>query len=538
MGSYLNSITAYTLYKSETVKPYFIDKTLLLSQLFPLVNAGNSYICVTRPRRFGKTVMANMIAAFFSKAKASEDIFDTCKIAKSSEYDKYRNQYSVIHISFNDLPKRCNSYEEYIERIEKRLVKDIRREYPGAEISEEDAVWDILNEIYEQDVNARFVFVFDEWDFIFHQEFVTEQNKREYLLFLRNLLKDRPYVLLAYITGILPIAKYSSGSELNMFMEYTMISEEKFSDSFGFTDSEVDQLYERYRTDTENAKVSREGLRIWYNGYHTFSGESVYNPRSVVFALTNNNLASYWTSSGPYDEIYYYIEHNIADVRNDLALMVAGESVPAKIQEYAATSMKLTTRDEIFSAMVVYGFLNYENGKVSIPNKELMDKFEMMLRKEASLGYVYRLAHESERMLYATLHGDTETMNEILEYVHNTEVPLLSYNHETELSAIVNLIYLAARDFYRVEREEKAGIGYVDFIFYPYDKTADCIILELKVDHTPEEAIEQIVEKKYAMRFEGKLGETSRYTGRILAVGIGYSKETKMHDCKVQIIER
>lgn len=538
MGSYLNSTTAYTLYKSETAKPYFVDKTLLLSQLFPLVNAGNNYICVTRPRRFGKTVMANMIAAFFSKSKAADDIFAPCKISGNPEYDKYKNQYSVIHISFNDLPKRCNSYEEYIERIEKRLVKDIRREYPNVEISEEDAVWDILNEVYEEDMNARFIFVFDEWDFIFHQEFVTEQNKREYLLFLRNLLKDRPYVLLAYITGILPIAKYSSGSELNMFMEYTMISEEKFSDSFGFTDSEVDQLYERYQNNTEPAKVSREGLRIWYNGYHTFSGESVYNPRSVVFALTNNNLASYWTSSGPYDEIYYYIERNIADVRNDLALMVAGEAVPAKIQEYAATSMNLTTRDEIFSAMVVYGFLNYEKGKVSIPNKELMDKFEIMLRKEASLGYVYRLAHESERMLYATLHGDTKTMNEILEYVHNTEVPLLSYNHETELSAIVNLIYLAARDYYRVEREEKAGIGYVDFIFYPYDKKADGIILELKVDHTPEEAIEQILEKKYAMRFQGKLGEKSQYTGKILAVGIGYSKDTKKHDCKVYIIER
>lgn len=538
MGIYLNGTTAYTLYKSETVKPYFVDKTLLLSQLFPLVNAGNSYICITRPRRFGKTVMANMIAAFFSKSKAADDIFAGCKIAENTEYDQYKNQYSVIHISFNDLPKRCNSYEEYIERIERRLVKDIRKEYPDVEISEEDAVWDILNEVYAQDMDARFIFVFDEWDFIFHQEFVTEQDKKEYLLFLRNLLKDRPYVLLAYITGILPIAKYSSGSELNMFMEYTMISEEKFSDSFGFTDSEVDQLYERYRNNTENAKVSREGLRVWYNGYHTFSGESVYNPRSVVFALTNNNLASYWTSSGPYDEIYYYIERNIADVRNDLALMVSGEAVPAKIQEYAATSMNLTTRDEIFSAMVVYGFLNYENGKVSIPNKELMDKFEMMLRKESSLGYVYRLAHELERMLYATLHGDTETMNEILEYVHNTEVPLLSYNHETELSAVVNLIYLAARDFYHVEREEKAGIGYVDFIFYPYDKTADCMILELKVDHTPEEAIEQIIEKKYAMRFEGKFGETSQYTGRILAVGIGYSKDTKKHDCKVQIIER
>lgn len=534
MGIYLNGTTAYTLYKSETVKPYFIDKTSLLAQLFPLVNEGNNYICITRPRRFGKTVTANMIAAFFSKAKNANDIFEKRTISENPDCKKYQNKYSVIHISFNDLPKRCSSYEEYIERIENRLIKDICLEYPDIEISKDEAVWDILNEIYAYDINARFIFVFDEWDFIFHQEFVSEQDKREYLLFLRNLLKDRPYVLLAYITGILPIAKYSSGSELNMFMEYTMISEEKFSDSFGFTDSEVDELYKRYKKNTEQIKVSREGLRAWYNGYHTFRGESVYNPRSVVFALMNNNLASYWTSSGPYDEIYYYIERNIDDVRNDLALMVSGEAVPAKIQEYAATSMNLTTRDEIFSAMVVYGFLNYENGKVSIPNKELMDKFSAMLRKESSLGYVYRLAHESERMLYATLHGDIKTMNEILEYVHDTEGLLLSYNHETELSAIVNLIYLAARDQYRVEREEKAGVGYVDFIFYPYDKTADCLILELKVDYTPEEAIQQIIDKKYAMRFSGKLGEEKMYTGRILAVGIGYDKKTKKHDCKVQ----
>ena len=538
MGIYLNGTAAYTLYKSETVKPYFVDKTLMLEQLFPIINEGNNYICITRPRRFGKTVMANMIAAFFSRAKNANDIFSKCKISANKDYMKYQSQYAVIHISFNDLPKRCNSYQEYIDRIENRLIRDLRREYPNLEITEDEAVWDVLSEIYASDMNARFIFVFDEWDFIFHQDFVTEQDKREYLRFLRSLLKDRPYVLLAYITGILPIAKYSSGSELNMFMEYTMISEEKYSDSFGFTDPEVDELYQRYEENTAHRNVSRDGLRLWYNGYHTFRGESVYNPRSVVFALTNNNLASYWTSSGPYDEIYYYIEHNIDDVRNDLALMIAGEAVPAQIQEYAATSMKLTTRDEIFSAMVVYGFLNYENGKVSIPNKELMDKFAAMLRKESSLGYVYRLAHESERMLYATLHQDTKTMNEILEYVHNTEVPLLSYNHETELSAIVNLIYLAARDLYRVEREEKAGVGYVDFIFYPYDQTADCLILELKVDHTPEEAIQQIIDKNYALKFQGKIGEKPLYTGKILAVGIGYDKKTKVPACKVQELFR
>ena len=120
----------------------------------------------------------------------------------------------------------------------------------------------------------------------------------------------------------------------------------------------------------------------------------MYNPRSVVAALTNNNLGNYWTSSGPYDEIFYYIQKNVDEVRNDLALMVAGEPVPAKVREYAASSMNLSTREEIYSAMVVYGFLSYEDGRVCIPNKELMEKFDEILQKESSLGYVYRLAIE------------------------------------------------------------------------------------------------------------------------------------------------
>lgn len=537
MGIYLNSKTAYILYKGETQNPYFVDKSEMLEELFPLVNRGNSHICITRPRRFGKTVMANMIAAFFSKGCDANDIFQNLAIAKSPEYEKYRNKFSVIHISFNDIGSRCNTYEQYMEQLQKRLVRDLIREYPGVELDHEMDVIDILRYINAEDPTVRFIFVLDEWDFIFHQEFVNEKEKREYLQFLRSLLKDRPYVLLAYMTGILPIAKYSSGSELNMFVEFSMAKSPAFSDYFGFTEAEVSELYARYLSICKEPRITIEGLRNWYDGYHTAAGERVYNPRSTVLALSYNNLENYWTSSGPYDEIYYYIENNVDDVRDDLALMASGEAIPAKIKEYAATSMNLQTRDEIFSAMVVYGFLSYENGKVSIPNKELMEKFTDMLQKESSLGYVYRLAKESDRMLRATLDRDTETMTEILELVHDTETPLLNYNHETELTAVVNLVYLSARDSYRIEREDKAGKGYVDFIFYPEtDRGADCIILELKVGFTPDEAINQIKEKQYALKFKGKAGENPKYSGKILAVGISYDRKTKKHSCKIETL--
>ena len=540
MGMYLNSISPYYLYKSEFSRPYFVDKSEVLKDLIPFVFQGNSYICVTRPRRFGKTVMANMIGAFFGKGEDASEIFDNLKISQEENYRNHLNQHNVIYIDFSVVDDECTSYKEYIEAIKETLKSDLHLAYPDVAFREKSSVREDLTRIFTEK-KERFLFVLDEWDAVFHMPFIKEEDKQSYLLFLKGLLKDKPYVSLAYMTGILPIAKYSSGSELNMFIEYTMGTEAKFGDDFGFSDAEVDMLYQRFLKNCEEKgetpAVTREGLRYWYDGYYTKSGEKMYNPRSVAASLSNNNLGSYWTSSGPYDEIFYYVEHNVADVRKDLALMVAGEGVTSKIQEYAATSMNLSTREEILSAMVVYGFLSYYKGKVYIPNKELMDKFDEMLRKEPSLGYVYQLAKESERMLQATLHGDTETMEEILAFAHNTETPLLSYNNETELSAIVNLVYLSARDRYRVEREDKAGTGFVDFIFYPEEKGDTGIILELKIDHTPEEAIKQIRDKQYVLRFKGKLGEKPKVTGRILAVGISYDRKTKEHHCKVEDLQ-
>lgn len=536
MGIYLNGEDPYFMYKSETLKPYFVDKSQMLAELIPLVQEGNHFICITRPRRFGKTVMANMIGAFFSCAHDAGDIFNSLDIAASSDYRKNLNQHDVIYIDFSEMDDECQSYTSYICNIKELLREDLHTAYPEVFFRGNSSLSEDLKRVYMH-THRKFIFVLDEWDAVFHIPFFNDSDRQSYLRFLKNLLKGKAYVSLAYMTGILPIQKYSSGSELNMFLEYTMATEEKFSRYFGFTEQEVDMLFSRYQKTEAAPKFSREDLRKWYDGYHIMSGEHIYNPRSVAASLTNNNLGNYWTSSGPYDEIFYYIEKNVDDVRDDLALMAAGIKVPAQVREYAAVSMNLGTKNEIFSAMAVYGFLSYENGFVQIPNKELMDQFDDMLKKEPSLGYVNQLARESDKMLRATLEGDTDTMLSILEHAHNTEIPLLSYTSEADLTALVNLVYLSARDSYRVEREDKAGSGYVDFIFYPErDVRDDCIILELKVDHTPEEAIRQIKDRKYALRFEPRLGETPRYTGRILAVGIAYDRGEKKHGCKIEVL--
>ena len=390
MGFYLNNAAPGALYKSETESPYFVDKSQLLEELIPFVQQGNKHICITRPRRFGKTVMANMIGAFFGKGSDTQDIFDALQISSSPLYKDNLNHYNLIYIDFSKMPAECSSYTSYISRIEKRLKTDLLKDFPDVECSMEDALWDILDSIFDVYHGQKFLFVMDEWDYIFHRDFILDKDRKGYLQFLSNLLKDHAYVSMSYMTGILPISKYSSGSELNMFMEFKMTSMEIFGEYFGFTDEEVDVLYDKYLHLCKDPQVSRDGLREWYDGYFTASGRRLYNPRSVVMALRFNQLSNYWTSSGPYDEIFYYIRNDIEHIRDDLALMISGEGIDA-----------------------------------------------------------------------------------------------------------------------RVEREDKAG-------------------------HSPEEAIWQIREKQYALRFRGKPGEKERYTGQILGVGISYDKDTKEHHCKIE----
>ena len=533
MGMFLNSRVPYDAYQVAAAGKYFMDKTALLQELFLSMNTTERFLCITRPRRFGKSVMANMVGAFFGKAEDSRQIFSQLEIATDPYFERHLNRHNIIYIDFSKVPEKCTTYDAYITRILDGLKKDLFQEYPDLQIDTEKAVWDILNMIC-QEKNEKYIFVIDEWDAPFHMDFITEQDQKEYLLFLKSLLKGEVYVELAYMTGVLPIAKYSSGSELNMFLEYDMATSVRFSEFFGFLDSEVDTLYQRYRTITRNPKIAREDLKNWYDGYHTAGGDLIYNPCSIVCALTDNQVRNYWTSSGPYDEIFYYVRNNVEEVRDDIVLMIAGEGIDVEIQNYAATAMKLHTKDEIYSAMVIYGLLTYEDGKVFIPNREIMDQFRLLLMSKESFGYVYNLARESEKMLKATIAGDTNTMSQILKYAHDSESPIFSYNNEIELSAVVNLVYLAARDRYQVEREEKAGEGYADFIFYPERKNADALILELKVDASPEEAIAQIKKKNYALRLMGKLGEKQKYTGRILAVGISYDRKTKEHFCRVE----
>ena len=489
----------------------------MASSSHQLLNTSDKYVCITRPRRFGKSSIASMIGAYYSKAVKSKEIFDNLKISSSETYIENLNKYNVISISFNEIPDNMKSYDDYINMIRTQLIRDITEKYTYIKA---DRYFNISSML--MDTQEKFIFIFDEWDYIFNNNMFVE-NQNDFLEFLRNLLKDQPYVYLCYMTGVLPIKKYSSGSALNMFDEYTFLKDRSFGEYFGFTE------YETLELCNKNGKLRFEEVEAWYNGYLTATGIRIYNPRSVVKALKNNYCESYWTNTGAMDEVVEYLKYNTLDICDDVIEMVSGEEIDITInEEFRAGQRAPRTKKEIYSAMIVLGFLSYYDGYLKIPNKELMQEFEKAL-EDKSFGYVSKIIENSKNMLKATVNGDTDTIKSILHDIHNSEIPILQYNDENSLSCVLTLAYLAARDTYRIEREEKSGKGYADFTFHPRRKNDTAFIVELKKDESPEVAINQIKKKEYVEKFKRENNNHS-----ILAVAICYDSKIKEHYCKIE----
>lgn len=371
--NYLNTKKQTILFEEIVKNPFYVDKSLLIDEISKRICTNNKYICITRPRCFGKTVNANMLGAYYTKGYKNRYLFQGLNIECTDNYEKHLNKHNVITIDFSQIPDFCESYREYMKSIIKKLRSDLEKKYKN--IKEED--YDSISDMFHH-TGERFIFILDEWDAIFYRSFMKREDKSEYLLFLRSLLKDQPYVELAYMTGVLPIAKYSSGSELNMFAEYNFINDNIFDKYFGFCEKEVQRLCQMSST------ISYQEMKSWYDGYYTSNGQHLFNPRSINMALLNGVCRNYWTETGPMNEIAVCIEHNIDEVRDDIVKMVSNIPIEIELEVYSAIEQQLNTRDEILSAMVVYGFLSYYKDSLCIPNHELMEKFQKVLQEKVS----------------------------------------------------------------------------------------------------------------------------------------------------------
>ena len=514
---YLDTDIPVELFQRVLKKKIYVDKSMLIDKFNDVIGSEDCYYCITRPRRFGKTINAAMLSAYYTKGYDTHELFENLKIAKTASFEEHINKHHVIYIDFSSVPQNCNSYEQYITSIYEKVKSDLI-DYYNIKVRKTD---DSLSTLFYA-TKDNFIFIMDEWDSIFYKKFMTDENKKEYLEFLRGLLKSKTYVELAYMTGVLPIAKYSSGSELNMFDELNFMNDDEYDLYFGFHEDEVKELC------NQMSSIGYEELKYWYDGYYTSEGKSLFNPRSVSLALQKGKCKNYWTETGPMNEIAEYIEHNVDEVREDIVKMVAGIPIEVELEGYAASQLQLDSRDEILSAMVVFGFLSYHDGFLRIPNHELMEKFQRVLKRE-SMGGVADIVNNSKNVLDATIALDGQKVAQYIEEAHDREIPFLQYNNENSLSCVITLCYLYARNSYEVTREDKSGKGFVDYLFTPKKKGYPAIILELKYNKSVEEAIDQIKKKNYVERVKD--------FDEILLVGINYSTdadEHKHHDCIIE----
>ena len=519
MGIYLNPEN----YKfQETINSeIYVDKTELITYTNKKLHTEQKYICVSRPRRFGKSVAAKMLEAYYSRGCDSKDLFRNYKIAKCDTFEKHLNKYDVITLNMQEFLSESSSMEEMLSLLKKSVLWDLMEEYPDYRYFDTNNLVRTMKDIYVK-TKRPFIIIIDEWDCVFREYRDHKDEQDKYLDFLRDLLKDKEYIYLAYMTGILPIKKYGTHSALNMFSEFSMTNPDVLAEFVGFTENEVEALCTKY----ERNPVE---LKEWYNGYHFVKEKSVYNPKSVVQAVLSGICDTYWNRTETFEALRMYIDMNFEGLKDDVLRMMAGENVPVNTGSFANDMVTLNNKDDVLTLLIHLGYLGYDfdHECVFIPNNEIKKEFATAV-SVSDWGEVSKALKNSAETLNAIWQGRTSQVVEGIEQAH-FETAHIQYNDENALSYTISLALFAARNFYTVYRELSTGKGFADMVYLPRKKFPEkpALLVELKWDKTAKGAIAQIKEKQYCKSLE-------EYRGNILLVGINYDKDTREHTCVIE----
>jgi len=510
MSFFLNNVDITNQFIKTTRKKYFVDKTRLIEEINQLVCEADQFVCITRPRRFGKSINAAMLASYYAKNLDTKDLFDKLNISQCESYEKHLNKHNVVYISLNAGGGKFKSYAEYRDYFEIRLMKDLQDLYP--KMDPIFTIAEMFDYAYKK-TGEGFIFIIDEWDYIHTNKLFTSDERANFSEFLTDLLKDKSYVELAYMTGVLPIAKYPSGSSLNMFAQYDALEDLKYGDYFGFTQSEVAYLCSKQDV------VSIDELTEWYDGYLNRKGDHIYNPMSVCKALDNGGCQNYWGNTVPLNEITEFVVHDIDDIRGYILRLAAGEIIEMELFGYNSESPNVITKNTILSLMVIGGFLAYHKKQIFIPNKEVMKKFETLLLTP-EMGNISRVLEKSKDLLKATVNQDADTVAKLIDEAHSINSSYFEYSNENTLACVISIVYFAAKDTYNIKKEDTTGKGRTDFTFFPLNPMDTAFILELKTSGSVEEALEQIKSRNYKTTL-------AAYGGKKLAVAIYCDKDAK-----------
>ncbi|MDO5424563.1 MAG: AAA family ATPase [Eubacteriales bacterium] len=519
MGVYLNP--GNEPFQMAVNSKIYVDKTGLISYTNSVIKTEQRFLCVNRPRRFGKSMAANMLAAYYSKNADSEILFRNLEISKDPSFHQHLNKYNVIFLNIQDFLSRTHEITKMRTLIERAVLRDLLKAYPDIDYLDRNDLSGVLLDIYGE-TSDTFLFIIDEWDCIF-REYQTDTNAQKfYLDFIRNLLKDRSYVALAYMTGILPIKKYGSHSALNMFDEFSMANPGPLSTFVGFTESEVKALCADYSMDFEE-------MKRWYDGYCFEGTTHIYSPKSVVSSLLTRTYDNFWNKTETFEALRDYIVLNYKGLKDMVIELLAGNRKRINVHTFSNDMTTFQSADDILTLLVHLGYLGYDFGtkEVFIPNSEIAAEFCNAV-ESAGWERVIQSIRESETLLQATLQKNGDAVARQLSEVH-METSLLTYNDENALSCTIALAYYSAREYYQAFRELPSGKGFADIVYIPRKNHFEnpALVVELKWNHSVEGAISQIKQKKYVKSLED-------YTGNLLLVGINYDKKKKEHQCMIE----
>ncbi len=535
MGAYINKgNTAFADYLNGE----YIDKTGMIAYINSTLNTGIRLTCVTRPRRFGKSLAANMLCAYYDKSCDSSALFDGFVIAKDPSYKIHLNKYPVIYIDITSFTTRYDGREDIVDIIQSKVMADVKKTYPSVAYDDEGDLMDTLLAI-SVNTGEKFVVIIDEWDALCRDYSSKPEVMARYVNLLRRMFKSSNDTAIAfagvYMTGILPIKKYGTQSALNDFQEYSMTNSGPLGSFFGFDDDDVVMLAEKYGMDFDE-------LKRWYDGYEMDAFDwrqnipdikkvAIYNPNSVMNAVRRRCCGNYWAMTEAFDSLQRYIDNDFNGVKDTLERLIKGEPVGINVLRFGNDMNNVSDNEELFNLLIHFGYLSYNPNlkQVVLPNQEIREEFVEAIRGSKSHKELSDLVRASDRLLEAVWNMDEVAVAEGVEYIHNHRVAPNFYNNEQSLRSVVRTAFLGAVDYYIEIQELATGKGFADIVYVPRrNSSKPLLVVELKWDKSASVAIDQIVERDYPKLL-------TNFSDKVLLVGINYSADTKKHECKIKL---
>ena len=521
MGTYINIGNAgfQRVRNSE-----YVDKSGLIAVINKTLFTERCFSCVSRSRRFGKSMAAKMLYAYYDHSCDSRSLFADLQIAGDPTFEQHLNKYAAIYLDMTDFVAQYKGDDSIVEKIDAALIADVSEANPDVPVKQGDCLMDYLLRV-SIEKGDQFVFIIDEWDAICREFASGTKAMDAYVSWLRRMFKSQQAMRVfacAYMTGILPVKKYKTESALNNFTEFSMVEPMDMGQFFGFTKDEVRNLAEKYGLDFDE-------LVTGYDGYQIGDELSMFNPNSVMQALRSRRCRSFWASTGTFDAVAHYIQMNYEGLKDDVIRMLAGERCSVDPTGFQNDMSVIRSKNDVLTVLIHLGYLSYNwrEDECYIPNREVWGEMVNAV-KATSWQNVADALDASKQLLRSTLDGDAEAVARGVDAAHDENTSILSYNNENSLACVLSIAYYYARNDYVMHRELPTGKGVADIVLIPRKNVeSPAIVVELKFRKDADAAIDQIHRRQYPAK-------VAEHTANLLLVGINYDRETKQHTCYIE----